>query len=520
MTFMLSNVRDNHEDAEHSCSSGTKRKSLSLLPSSPTKLKRVDRSHSRGSSLSLLTASSLTTSAISRLSSLRYSKRSGQPPSPNSRKSPPICTISLESVTVNICDEDRNLSKSYTVPSPLEVVDVNVIPFPKASSDESEPQPSSNLPTGRRRRSNHLLLGHRRSSSVHSISSQHKKENLDSFAFPSPRASPAPKRTKSSARTPASNNSFSAPKASSYSFKDMRFIALIRRSIMHGITWREEMKACGRMDIDGGFSSGSVTFDILSDSESDEEGDETADPRRIQSHDYIMHNQDVLLVDRLGKHLSDWGYREREPFVPLSPPPSPLRMPLASVALSTATVTIDSVPLLQPSLMAPLATGIIHLPDLEGHATRVSFLDKADYQEENALDMDVDRPERPTSPVARFLEPAANILPITEGPGEHPSPPLFEPSSSSLNDTIGPAHSQQHPVIVVPKPIPSPPPVSPFALGSSSSHQRVLNPSQLVATLVLRHREKTAVRSRGCSQVGNDTFGKGMRRPSPLACEL
>ncbi|KAJ4499408.1 hypothetical protein C8R41DRAFT_815607 [Lentinula lateritia] len=515
MTFMLSNVRDNHEDAEHSCSSGTKRKSLSLLPSSPTKLKRVDRSHSRGSSLSLLTASSLTTSAISRLSSLRYSKRSGQLPSPSSRKSPPICTISLESVTVNICDEDRNLSKSYTVPSPLETVDVNVIPFPKASSDESEPQPSSNLPTGRRRRSNHLLLGHRRSSSVHSISSQHKKENLDSFAFPSPRVSPAPKRTKSSARMPASNNSFSAPKASSYSFKDIRFIALIRRSIMHGITWREEMKACGRMDIDGGFSSGSVTFDILSDSESDDEGDETADPRHIRSHDYIMHNQDVLLVDRLGKHLSDWGYREREPFVPLSPPPTPLRMPLAPVALSTATVTIDAMPLLQPSLMAPLATGIIHLPNLEGHATRVSFLDKVDNQ-----DMDVDRPERPTSPVARLLEPAANILPITEETSEQPSPPHFESCPSSLTDAIRPAQSQQHPVIVVPKPIPSPPPVSPFAPGSLSSHQRVLSPSQLVATLVLRHREKTAVRSRGCSQVGNDTFGKGMRRPSPLACEL
>ncbi|KAJ3852530.1 hypothetical protein EV368DRAFT_82444 [Lentinula lateritia] len=518
---MLSNVRDNHEDAERSCSSGTKRKSLSLLPSSPTKLKRVDRSHSRGSSLSLLTASSLTTSAISRLSSLRYSKRSGQPPSPSSRKSPPICTISLESVTVNICDEDRNLSKSYTMPSPLEVVDINVIPFPKASSDESEPQPSSNLPPGRRRRSNHLL-GHRRSSSVHSILSQHKKENLDSFAFPSPRVSPAPKRTKSSARMPASNNSFSAPKASSYSFKDIRFIALIRRSIMHGMTWREEMKACGRMDIDGGFSSGSVTFDILSDSESDDEGDETADPGHVRSHDYIMHNQDVLLVDRLGKHLSDWGYREREPFVPLSAPPSPLRMPLAPVALSTATVTIDSMPLLQPSLMAPLATGTIHLPDLEGHATRVSFLDKIDNQEETAMDMDVDRPERPTSPVARLLEPAANILPITEETSEQPSPPLFE-SSSSLTDAIRaikPAHSQQHPVIVVPKPIPSPPPVSPFAPGSPSSHQRVLNPSQLVATLVLRHREKTAVRSRGCSQVGNDTFGKGMRRPSPLACEL
>ncbi|KAJ4485439.1 hypothetical protein J3R30DRAFT_1359065 [Lentinula aciculospora] len=514
MTFMLSNVRNNHEDAEHNCSSGSKRKSLSLLPSSPTKLKRVDRSHSRGSSLSLLSASSLTTSAISRLSSLKYSKRSSQLSSASSRKSPPVCTISLESVTVNICDADRNLSKSYTVPPPLKAVDVNVVPFPKASSDESEPQQSFNLPIGRRRRSNHLLLGHRRSSSVHSISPQ--KENLDSFAFPSRRQSPTQKRVKASPHTSASSNNSPTVKASSYSFKDIRFIALIRRSIMHGITWREEMKVCERMELDGGFGSGSVTFDILSDSESDEEGDENADPGQ-RSPDHIMHDQDVLLVDRLGKQLTDWGYRERESSVPLSPP-TPLRMPLAPVALSAATVTVDFMPLLH----SRPATEIIILPEFDGHATHVSFLDKVDLQEEITMDMDVDRLERPTSPVARCLEPPGeNIVSMSEGTVEQPKQlltPLFD-SYSTLENSPTFTLSQQNP-IVASKPIPSPPPFSPFAPASLSSHQRVLSPSQLVATLVLRHREKMAIRSRGCSRVGNDAIGKGMRRRSPLACEL
>ncbi|KAJ3995907.1 hypothetical protein F5050DRAFT_1808250 [Lentinula boryana] len=486
MIFMLSNVRNNYEDPEQSCSSGTKRKSLSLLPSSPTKLKRVDRSHSRGSSLSLLSASSLTTSAISRLSSLKYSKRSGQPPSPSSRKSPPICTISLESVTVNICDEDRNLSKSYTVPSPLEAVDVNVIPFPKASLDELETQPSSDLPTGRRRRSNHLL-GHRRSSSVHSISSQHRKENLDSYALPPRRTSPTPKRSKASAQTSANNNS-SAAKASSYSFKDLRFIALIRRSIMHGITWREEMKVNEGMDVDDEeFGSGSVTFDILSD----EEGDDNADPGQQRSQDQIMHNQDILLVDRLGKQLADWGYREREPLLSLSSPSSPLRIPLAPVALCAATVTVDPVHLLQYSV--PLNTRTIVLPELEGHATRASFLDNVDLQEEITTDADVDRPERPTSPVARCLEPVdEGVVPTLEGTVEQPKrllTPLFD-SSSTLNDDTGFSLPQKDPIIAAPRPIPSPPPASPFAPSSLSSHQRVLTPSQLVATLVLRHREK------------------------------
>ncbi|KAJ3724064.1 hypothetical protein C8R42DRAFT_479388 [Lentinula raphanica] len=515
MTFMLSNVRNNYEDAEPTCSSGTKRKSLSLLPSSPNKLKRVDRSHSRGSSLSLLSASSLTTSAISRLTSLKYSKRSGQPPSPSSRKSPPICTISLESVTVNICDEDRNLSKSYTVPAPLEAVNVNVIPFPKTPSDGPEPQPSPDLPTGRRRRSNHLLLGHRRSSSVHSISSQHKKENLDSYAFPPRRTPPAPKRTKTSAHNSANNNP-SPSKPISYSFKDIRFMALIRRSIMHGITWREELKVNEGMAVDEPeFGSGSVTFDILSDEEDDEND---VDPVLQRSPEQVMHNQDILLVDRLGKQLDDWGYRDREFSVT---PPSPLRMPLAPVALSAATVTVDPVPLLQPSVS--IHTRTINLPELEGHATRVSFLDQATLQEETTMDVDVDRPERPTSPVARCLEPVEeNVLPMSYGTVEQPGrslTPLFNSSSSSDEDA-GLNLPEKNLVVVAPRPIPSPPPVSPFAHASLSSHQRVLTPSQLVATLVLRHREKLAVRSRGCSQVGDDMAGRGTRRRSPLAREL
>ncbi|KAF9068489.1 hypothetical protein BDP27DRAFT_815275 [Rhodocollybia butyracea] len=508
MMLPLSSVRDNHDDVDQVVSSGNKRKSLSfLLPSSPTKLKRVDRSDSRGSSLSLLSTSSFTT----RLSpfSPKHSKRPFHVVSPNSRKSPPTCTISLESVTVNICDEDRNLSKSFAHTIPLDTVDVNVIPFPSGTLGEPEPQASPGpLAMGRRRRSNHLLVGHKRSSSVHSISSLHRKENPP-FAAPTPpcRQPSTPKKRKVSSSTASSSQPSSI---SSYSFKDMRFISLVRRSILN-ISWIDKMDVD---DDEGRFGSGSVTFDILSDSEDDREGDENEAPEKQQTPERIMHDQDVLLVDRLGKHLADWGYREREPLAPLSSPPSPLRMPLAPVALSAVSLSTPAVSIVQSSLMSPLVV----IPDIDGHAAPASssFLNAVDNQD-FAMDIDVDRPQRPTSPVARFLEPSdENCLPIspeeTVERSRQPLVPLFSPPLPYLDSV-----PLNHPPIMAP--IPSPP-ASPFAPGSLSSPQRVLTPSQLVATLVLRHREKLAVRPRGYSQVGNSAAGKGTRRRSPLACEL
>jgi len=96
---------------------------------------------------------------------------------------------------------------------------------------------------------------------------------------------------------------------------------------------------------------------------------------------------------------------------------------------------------------------------------------------------------------------------------EHYGQPL-KPSLSLSSPPLSDIHLQQPPILVVPTPIPSPPPVSSFAPGSLSSPQSVLSPSQLVATLVLRHREKVAVR-RGCHTQGGN--GGGARRSSPLA---
>ncbi|KIK70325.1 hypothetical protein GYMLUDRAFT_32329 [Collybiopsis luxurians FD-317 M1] len=467
MTFMLSNVRsstpnDNHD---HVQLTGTKRKSLAFLPSSPTKLKRVDRSHSRASSLSLLSPSS----SISRLSPFslpKNSKRARAAP-----KSPPTCTISLENVTVNICDEDRNLSKPSPRSTPLEAINVNIIPFPSATCEEPDPQSLPGLPISRRRRSNHLL-GHRRSTSVRSISSLHGKEN------PSLPPTRPPKKQKPS-------SSSQRPKSSS--FKDVRFIALLRRSILHGVSWRERMGLGDRMDLDEDYGSGSVTFDILSDSEDDDDSDESIDPC---SRARIMHSQDILLADHLGKQLADWGYREKELSI------CPLRMPLAPVAISAVTISPPS-----------FSESAIFIPDLQGHATSASFLDDA---ENVPMDLDVDRPERPVSPVARCLEPNDPTR-LGANHSRQPLTSLLPPfTPSELVDS----HVD---LMVSPTPIPSPPPVSP---GILSSQQRVLTPSQLVATLVLRHREKLAVRSRGSPQVEDRVAGRGFRRGSPLACEL
>lgn len=291
------------------------------------------------------------------------------------------------------------------------------------------------------------------------------------------------------------------------------------------------MAVSNKMDVDNVESSGSVTFDILSDDD-EEEADENIDPlagkQRVQ--DRIMHDQDVLLVDRLSNILADWGYREREPLAPLSSLPSHLRMPLAPVALSAVTVstptfavTVNSEPVMMP-VAAPTRT--IVLPDLDGHATCATFFDDISLPEQNevVMGMDVDRPERPTSPVARFLEPTdENDAPMadveTTEPCRQPLTPsltLFGPSSSDSSTGFVPLQTQ--PLVVAPTPIPSPPPVSPFTPGSHSSPHCVLSPSQLVATLVLRHREKVAMRYRGCrSQGGN---GDGIRKRSPLAREL
>jgi hypothetical protein len=236
-----------------------------------------------------------------------------------------------------------------------------------------------------------------------------------------------------------------------------------------------------------------------------------------------MHNQDVLLADRLGQLLTNCGYRERDPLAPLSPP-STLRMPLAPVALSTVTVSKPSASV-AVHVMMPVATpapATIVFPDLDGHATHATFFEELEMGED--VDMEVDlseRPERPPSPVARCLEPTdENDAPLSAVGAAEPSirqplaPLSFGPSSSESSMGLSPL--QQH-NIVAPIPIPSPPPVSPFARNSLSSSQRVLSPSQLVATLVLRHRDKMAARSRAYSPVG---YSSGMRRRSPLAREL
>lgn len=364
---------------------------------------------------------------------------------------------------------------------------MNVIPFPSAPShDYSEPQLSSGFSLGRRRRSNHLLLGHRRSVSVHSISNQHSKENPPFSAPSSSRRQSTAKKSKSSAAGSTS------PLTRSYTLKEIRFFALIRRSISHGIIRREQIGAGDKMDVDNVESSGSVTFDILSDDDEDEL-DENIDPCGGKQ-DLTLHNQDVLLVERLSQILADWGYRERETVSPLS---SHLRMPLAPITMSAVAISKPSLAVTvelkhESSMMMPVpspAAGTIMLPELDGHATHVKFI--VQNQDET---MDVDRPqrlERPTSPVARCLEPLKPSLSLS-------SPPLLD------------IHLQQPPIVVVPTPIPSPPPVAP---GSLSAPHSILSPSQLVATLVLRHREKVTVRH-GChTQAGNG----GGTRSSPLA---
>ncbi|KAF5343588.1 hypothetical protein D9757_002103 [Collybiopsis confluens] len=497
MTFMLSNVRssvvDNRDDVEQRSLSGTKRKSLSFLPSSPTKLKRIDRSHSRSSSLLLLSNSS----PFSRLSSFYPSKRPR--PSP---KSPPTCTISFENVTVSVRDEGKNLSRVFPRTTPLESIDVNVIPFPTASPEASEPTSVPGPPIGRRRRSNHLL-SHRRSSAVHSISG---KENPSFSAFSSLRQPAVPRRSKST-----SPGAPSQPARNSLSFKDVRFIALIKRSILHGIIWRERMD---QMDVDNEGGSGSVTFDILNESESDE-GDKPSETR-------FMHNQDILLADRLGKQLADWGYRERDLPTATISSICPLRMPLAPVALPAVSV--------YPPLFSPIvdfepsmdSTSGISIPDLQDHATHASFLNEV---ENIPMDVDGGRPlERPVSPVARCLEPTdendAPISSIRTG-SKHSRKPMGHPiryPPSRMDDAHKLAFSGHH--MPTPTRISSSPPLPPISPGPPSSQQRVLGPSHLVATLVMRHREKMSTRSRGTPQVGNRTAGRGTRKPSPLACEL
>lgn len=282
---------------------------------------------------------------------------------------------------------------------------------------------------------------------------------------------------------------------------------------MHGIVWRERMD---RMDVDNDSGSGSVTYDILNDSEC-EEGDEPSQAR-------FMHDQDVLLADRLGKHLADWGYHERN-LTPTISSVCPLRMPLAPIALPAVTISPPSfspIAELEPLMTALPSASSGSIPDLEGHATHVSFLNDV---ENIPMDVDVDQPERPISPVARCLEPMdENDAPISSaiGSGSSQKPILYSIPSFDPPSVQDDAHefSLLGPHIREPAPVSSSPPLSTLSPGALSSRQRVLSPSHLVATLVMRHREKTALRSRGTPPVGNRAAGRGMRRPSPLACEL
>ncbi|KAF5337934.1 hypothetical protein D9758_013089 [Tetrapyrgos nigripes] len=456
MTFMLSSVRSsaimqNDENAPQR-PGNNKRKSVSLLPSSPAKFKRIGRFSS------LLSSSSSVSS-----SEPDYDRAA-------TRKSAPTCTISLENVTVfnsfDVHTHVKSVSMDYdmpvapstpvkTKPQPLDVVDVNVIPFPSNSVSEPDTEPiqvEQSSVHGRRRRSNHLLAKPQSSSAV----KKHRRSHSSTISI-SRRAPLAPI---SLAEEEPNRRATSPPVCRR---GDVKFTALVRRSVLVSLTERENQQTQAAecvMDVDedmdgtgnGGHShSDSVTLDILND-----EADAT------------LAYQDNLLVDRLGKFLAECGYRE----------------PLWSLSLPSHHV---------PS--PPLSI----------------------------------EPRRPASPVLSMVSTSTS------------SPSLVPSNSASAFDSIIRPSSPIPPdVDAVPTPVPSepipipsirssPPPPSPQKTSSSprSTDPKVLTPPQLVATLVLRHRDRAAIRPRTSRSFDDvevqDGMGSGsgsyghMRRRSPLA---
>ncbi|KAK7436735.1 hypothetical protein VKT23_018988 [Stygiomarasmius scandens] len=468
MTFMLSSLRvsdtmHNDENA-HARSGSNKRKSISLLPSSPAKqLKRFGR-------FSLLSASSSSSASSSGrdLDGLA------------TRKSPPTCTISLENVTVINSFDLRTSTNAKAMdmppsipvkpkPQPLDIVDVNVIPFPSEPSVSEPDSPTLGYPpglpgpsaNGRRRRSNHLLLKPQPQPASSTVK-KHRRSHASTISI-----------SKRAPLSPISLADAGAPRSSDRASRkaspppmcrrgDVRFTALVRRSVLVGLAAREhhqsQMEFVGMdmdvdMDVVGSFGHGrseSVTLDILND-----EADAT------------LAHQDHLLVDRLGKFLAECGYRE-----PLSPSNHHIILPPLSI-----------------------------------------------------------EPRRPASPVLSMVSTSTSSPSSSD-----PDPFAFDPIGNRPSSPIPPLESEpvsSSPSSSDPIPIPSArrssPPLSSHRSTSPRSTDpasKVLTPPQLVATLVLRHRDRLAIRPRrSFEDIENQHLSQAQsgsasgRRRSPLACE-
>ncbi|THU93230.1 hypothetical protein K435DRAFT_197225 [Dendrothele bispora CBS 962.96] len=464
MTFMLSSLRvsntmQNDENVPQP-SGKNKRKSVSLLPSGPAKqLKRIGRF-----------SSLLSTSSSSACSSGHgYDGLAA-------RKSPPTCTISLENVTViNSIDlrtstnvKTTHMSMDCDMPPsimvkekqrPLEVVNVNVIPFPSESSVSEPDVPVLGHPPGlpgssmnaRRRRSSHLPLKPQSSSpAVKKHRRSHVSISISKRAPLSP-ISLADTESGGAARSDVSRRKASPPPLSRRG--DVKFTALVRRSVLVGLVERDhhqsQVESGVDMDVDmdgtvifGHRRSESVTLDILND-----EADAT------------LAYQDQLLVDRLGKLLADCGYREsyhQVSLLPLSVEPRRPASPVLSVV--STSMTIPSSPDLDPFAFDPVGN-------------------------------------RPSSPIPP-LEPVTHSSP---NPSEPIPIPAIRRSSPPLSSSLS-SHRPSSP-------------------RSTDPASKILTPPQLVATLVLRHRDRAAIRPRRSFDDSDGPTSVTERKRSPLACE-
>lgn len=172
------------------------------------------------------------------------------------RKSPPICTVSLEHATSSCINS----------------MDVNMIPFPSSeASIDSEPdidcRPHKLRRFSQDNPSYGTQLGHRPSSSHE----QHKRRRSASSSRRHSLLSPATGVYTCSTASRPRSTSFSHPRQlSTREIADVRFIAMIRRSVLSG----------------------------------------TGDSMDLDDSPRSFHDQDRILVQRLEKYLLERGYRE------------------------------------------------------------------------------------------------------------------------------------------------------------------------------------------------------------------